>query len=47
MSGGLSPHLEVETYTFAVLPGEVQPAGLEQMLEDELSWVGAQLSVAG
>jgi hypothetical protein len=47
MSGGLSPHLEVETYTFAVLPGEVQPAGLERMLEDELSWVGAQLSVAG
>lgn len=43
LSKGVSSHLEVETYTFSVLPSGVRPAGLYSMLEGELAWLGEKL----
>ncbi|MFQ3670955.1 MAG: hypothetical protein SNJ84_05815, partial [Verrucomicrobiia bacterium] len=43
MSSGISPHVEVETYTFGVLPAGVRPAGLREMLLGEMDWLAARL----
>lgn len=37
--GGAVPHVEVETYTFHVLPEALRPAGVEQSVAAELRWV--------
>lgn len=36
---GATGHLEVETYTFGVLPDDVRPAAVEDSLAEELRWV--------
>jgi sugar phosphate isomerase/epimerase len=36
---GISPHLEIETYTFDVLPPEVHPGDLIQSIANEYRWV--------
>ena len=35
----ISPHLEVETYTWTVLPEHLQVGGMEQAIARELNWV--------
>ena len=40
----LSQHLEVETYTFDVLPAELRDAPVEDAIARELGWVKDQLS---
>jgi hypothetical protein len=41
----ISPHLEVETYTWDVLPPEYRSADLSAAIARELNWVKAQLLV--
>ena len=41
---GISPHLEVETYTWDVLPPELQEDGLDAAISRELAWVRGQLA---
>jgi hypothetical protein len=35
---GASPHLELETYTFNILPPEIKPSGLQQGIIREFEW---------
>lgn len=41
----ISPHLEVETYTWNVLPAHLQAGGMEQAIARELNWVKEELAV--
>lgn len=41
---GICPHLEIETYTFDVLPPEVHPGDLIQSIASEYRWVLENLS---
>lgn len=47
LAAGVCPHLEVETYTFEVMPGDVSGGSRHAMMEAELAWVRAQLALAG
>ena len=40
----ISPHLEVETYTWNVLPAHLQAGGMEQAIARELNWVREELA---
>jgi PCAF (P300/CBP-associated factor) N-terminal domain len=40
----ISPHLEVETYTFDVLPEELRRVDVASAVARELEWVKARLS---
>lgn len=42
---GICPHLEIETYTFGVLPAEVNPGSIVKSVATEYSWVLQQLGV--
>jgi hypothetical protein len=39
----VSPHLEVETYTWNVLPAQLRTSAVEQAVARELGWVLEQL----
>src|SRR6185436_12423263 len=39
----ISAHLEVETYTWNVLPAHLQAGGMEQAIARELNWVKQEL----
>jgi hypothetical protein len=39
----ISPHLEVETYTFEVLPEELRRADVAEAVARELDWVNHRL----
>jgi sugar phosphate isomerase/epimerase len=39
LRSGVCPHLEIETYTFDVLPPEVRPADVVQSIAREYDWV--------
>jgi sugar phosphate isomerase/epimerase len=39
----ISSHLEVETYTWSVLPAHLQAGGMEQAIARELNWVRREL----
>lgn len=39
LAGGSCPHLEIETYTYAVLPDAIRPATLEESVVKEYEWV--------
>lgn len=39
LRGGICPHLEIETYTFDVLPPEVHPGDIVKSIAREYSWV--------
>ena len=39
----ISPHLEVETYTWDVLPPELRAIPVEEAIARELQWVEARL----
>ena len=41
---GISPHLEVETYTWDVLPPELRAGGLDAAVARELAWVRDRLA---
>ena len=41
----ISPHLEVETYTWNVLPEHLRAGGMEQAIARELNWVKESLTV--
>ncbi len=41
---GISPHLEVETYTWDVLPPELRTGGLDAAISRELAWVQDRLA---
>ncbi len=41
---GISPHLEVETYTWDVLPPELRTGGLDAAVARELAWVQDRLA---
>lgn len=41
---GVSPHLEVETYTWDVLPPEMRAGGLDAAIARELGWVRERLA---
>ena len=43
-SDGISPHLEVETYTWDVLPPELRTGNLDAALARELTWVQDRLA---
>jgi hypothetical protein len=47
VAAGCTPHLEVETYTFAVLPPELQNVPVVESIAAELSWVCQALAAAG
>lgn len=42
--GASTDHLEIETYTFDVLPPELREAGIVQSIAEEFRWVGKRLS---
>jgi hypothetical protein len=42
---GICPHLEIETYTFDVLPPEANPGHIVKSVAKEYSWVLQQLGV--
>lgn len=42
--GPISPHLEVETYTWDVLPAELRALPVEEAIARELQWVEARLA---
>ncbi len=44
---GACPHLEIETYTFDVLPPEVHPGDIVESIAAEYRWVLSQLEAAG
>jgi sugar phosphate isomerase/epimerase len=44
---GACPHLEIETYTFDVLPPEVHPGDIVESIAAEYRWVLRQLKEAG
>jgi sugar phosphate isomerase/epimerase len=39
LGGGLSEHLEIETYTFGVLPDDLRPNDLPEAIAKEYQWV--------
>jgi hypothetical protein len=39
LRGGICPHLEIETYTFDVLPPEVHPGDIVKSIAREYAWV--------
>ena len=39
LRGGLTEHLEIETYTFGVLPDDLRPADLPEAIAKEYRWV--------
>ena len=41
---GVSPHLEIETYTWDVLPPELQVGGLDAAIAREIAWVRDRLA---
>ncbi len=41
---GISPHLEIETYTWDVLPPELQVGGLDAAIAREITWVRDRLA---
>jgi len=41
---GISPHLEIETYTWDVLPPELQVGGLDAAIAREIAWVQDRLT---
>lgn len=41
---GISPHLEIETYTWDVLPPELQVGGLDAAIAREIAWVRDRLA---
>ena len=43
----ISPHLEVETYTFGVLPPAYREAGVADAVARELAWVRSRLTGTG
>jgi hypothetical protein len=43
LRGGICPHLEIETYTFDVLPPEVHPGDIVKSVSREYAWVLSQL----
>ncbi len=43
LRGGECPHLEIETYTFDVLPPDVHPGDVVKSVAQEYSWVQARL----
>lgn len=43
LRSGLCPHLEIETYTFDVLPPEVHPGDIVKSIAREYSWVLNQI----
>lgn len=42
LATGICPHIEVETYTFDVLPPEISGGGMHDMIARELAWVRNQ-----
>lgn len=42
--GGISPHLEIETYTFDVLPGELKTPDIAESIAREFEWVLANVT---
>jgi hypothetical protein len=46
LAGGACSHLEIETYTFDVLPEKVRPATLEESVAREYRWVLERLAPA-
>jgi len=47
VAGGVAPHVEVETYTFDVLPPELRGQTAVESIAGELSWVRCQLAATG
>jgi sugar phosphate isomerase/epimerase len=45
--GGVSPHLEIETYTFDVLPKDVHPGDIVQSIAAEYQWALDHLRASG
>jgi hypothetical protein len=43
LRGGACPHLEIETYTFDVLPPEVHPGEIVESIAHEYAWVLGRL----
>ena len=39
LRGGLTEHLEIETYTFGVLPDDLRPDDLPEAIAKEYQWV--------
>lgn len=46
LRGGTCPHLEIETYTYNILPPEVRPSTLEESVVKEYRWVLARMKAA-
>lgn len=44
LKGGGCPHLEIETYTFNVLPPELRPSTLAESVAKEYQWVLARMA---
>ncbi len=44
LRGGICSHLEIETYTFDVLPPEVHPGDLVRSFAREYAWVLSKLA---
>jgi hypothetical protein len=44
--GGACAHLEIETYTFDVLPPEVHPGDIVESIAAEYRWVLGKLATA-
>jgi hypothetical protein len=42
---GLCPHLEIETYSFGMMPEAVRPPDVVRSLEQELAWVLQQINI--
>jgi hypothetical protein len=47
LRGGVTPHVELETYTFSVLPEELQARGVEASLVAEFTWFLQEWASAG
>ncbi|RPI62253.1 MAG: sugar phosphate isomerase [Planctomycetaceae bacterium] len=39
LQSGITPHVEIETYTFTVLPASLRPADLSEGIAEEFRWV--------
>ena len=47
LRGGACPHLEIETYTFDVLPPDVHPGDIVKSISQEYAWVMGKLGLEG
>ena len=47
LAGGAVPHVELETYTFAVLPEAWRARSVEESLAAEYEWFLARMAEAG